>query len=96
MVQNPTILRDNVRSHAAAAVMDLLRRWKWEILEHPLHLADMSPSDYDPFAKVKEPMRGTRYNSRDEHIRDIGRSIPNINKNGRLLLYDAFQTLGKR
>ena len=28
-------------------------------------------------------LRGTRYNTRDELIRDIGRSIQNINKDGR-------------
>ena len=36
VVQNPIILHDNARSHTAAAVTDLLRRWQWEILEHPL------------------------------------------------------------
>ena len=34
----------------------------------------MSPCDYDPFAKVKEPLRGNRYNTRDELIRAIGQS----------------------
>ena len=43
----------------------------------------MSPRDYDLFAKVKEPLRGTRYNTRDELIHAIGRSIRNINKDGR-------------
>ena len=42
-----------------------------------------NPSDYDLLAKVKEPLRGTRYNTRDELIRAIGRAIRNINKNGR-------------
>ena len=54
--------------------------WKWEILEHPLCSLDMSPCDYDLFAKVKEPLRGS--NTRDELIRAIGQSIQNINKNG--------------
>ena len=35
------------------------------------------------FAKVKEPQRGTRHNTRDELIRAIGRSVWNINKDGR-------------
>ena len=34
VVQRSTILPDNARSHTAAAT-DLLRRWQWEILEHP-------------------------------------------------------------
>ena len=83
MVQNPIILHDKARSHTTAAVTDLLRRWQWEILEHPPYSPDMSPCDYDLFAKVKEPLRGTRYNTRDVLIRAIGRSVCNINKDGR-------------
>ncbi|KAJ4430699.1 hypothetical protein ANN_19290 [Periplaneta americana] len=83
VVQNPIILHDNARSHTAAAVKDLLRRWQWEILEHPPYSPDMSPCDYDLFTKVKEPLRGTRYNTRDELICAIGWSIQNINKDGR-------------
>ena len=52
MVLNPIILHDNVRSHSAASVTDLLRRWQWKILEHPPYPPDMSPCDYDLFAKV--------------------------------------------
>ena len=66
----------------AAAVTELLRRWKWEILEHPPYSPDMSPCDYDLFAKAKEPLRGACYNIRDELIRAIGRSMRNINKDG--------------
>ena len=70
-------------SHTAAAVTDLLRRWKWEILEHPPYSPDMCSCDYDLFAKVKEPLPWTRYNTRDELIRGIGRSVRSINKDGR-------------
>ena len=80
VVQNPIILHDNARSHIAV-VTDLFHRWQWEILEHPPYSPDMCPFDYDLFAK--EPLRGTRYNPRDELIRDIVRSMRNINKDGR-------------
>ena len=63
-----------------AAVTEILRRWQWEIPEHLLYSPDKSPCDYDLFAKVKEPLRETRYNTRDEHIRAVGRSIQNMNK----------------
>jgi transposase len=36
------ILHDNARAHTADAVEDLLRRWRWEILEHPPYSPDMS------------------------------------------------------
>ena len=51
------------------------------VLYHQMLL--LSPCDYDLFAKVKESLRGTRYNTTVELIRAIGRSIQNINKNGR-------------
>ncbi|KAJ4438220.1 hypothetical protein ANN_14159 [Periplaneta americana] len=49
----------------------------------PIVLTRLSPCDYDLFTKVKEPLRGTRCNIRDEFIHAIGRSIRNINEDGR-------------
>jgi hypothetical protein len=43
----------------------------------------MSPCDYDLFAKMKEPLRGTRYNTREEIIRGVGQSLLDINRSGR-------------
>ena len=43
----------------------------------------LSPCDYDLFAEVEIPLRWTRHYTRDEPIRAIGRSIRNINKDGR-------------
>ena len=96
VIQYPIIFHDNARSHTAA-VTDLLRRRQWEILQHPPYSPDMSPCDYNLFAKVKESLRGDRHNIRDELIRAINkygrvygvRSLPNIwrkviNKGGRL------------
>ena len=83
MVQNPIILHDDEWSYNTAAITDLLRLRQWEILEHTPYSADMKPCDYDLFAKVKEPVRGTRSNTRDELIRALGRSVWSINKDGR-------------
>ena len=62
--------------------MDLLRRWQWEILEHPPYSPDMSPCDYDLFAKVKELLRRNSYNTRDELFHATGQSTRKINKDG--------------
>ena len=43
----------------------------------------LSPCDYNLLPKVKEPLRRTRYNTRDELIRAIGRPKRKINKDGR-------------
>ena len=42
VVQNRIILHDNASGHTATVLTDLLRRWKWEILEHPPYSPDMS------------------------------------------------------
>ena len=94
VVQNPIILHDNARSHTAA-VTDLLRRWQWEILEYPLYSPDMSSCDYNLFVRMKEPLWGTRYNTRDV-FHAIRQSVLNIKKDGCTVVYDAFQTFGKR
>jgi len=80
---NPIILHGNARAHNANVVTDLLRRWRWEILEQPPYSPDMSPCDYDLFAKMKEPLRGIRYNTREAIIRAVGRSLLDINRSGR-------------
>ena len=82
LIQNPIILHCRARSHTSAAITELLRRFQWDILDHPLYSPDRSPCDYDIIAEVKEPLRGTRYSTRDELIRAIVRSIRNINKDG--------------
>ena len=52
----PIILHDNARTYTANIVTDLLRCWRWEILGQPPYSPDMSPCDYDLFAKMKEPL----------------------------------------
>ncbi|PNF20120.1 hypothetical protein B7P43_G04750, partial [Cryptotermes secundus] len=50
---------------------------------HPQCSADMSLCYYDLFAKMKEPLQGTRYNTREEIICAVGRSLLNIDRSGR-------------
>jgi hypothetical protein len=54
-------------------------RW---ILKHPPYSLDMSPCDYDLFAKMKEPLQGIQYNTR-EIIHAVGLSLLDINRSER-------------
>ena len=83
LATNPIILHDNARAYTANVVTYLLRRWRWEILEQRPYSPGMSPCDYDLFAKMKEPLRGIRYNTREAIIRAVGRSLLDINRSGR-------------
>jgi transposase len=60
------IFHDNARARPPDAVKDLVRRWRWQILEHPPYSPDMSICHYDLLAKMKEPLRETRYSTREE------------------------------
>jgi hypothetical protein len=52
------------------------------ILEHPAYSPDMRLCNYDLFTRMKEPPRGTRYNTREEIIHAVGRSLLDINRSG--------------
>ena len=82
LATNLIILHDNERAHTASVVTDLLRRWPWEILEQLPYSPDMSPCEFDLFAKMKAPLRGIRYNTREAIIHAVGRSLLDINRSG--------------
>jgi hypothetical protein len=88
------ILRDISRAHTADAVKDLLRCWQWEILE--LYSPDMNLCDYDLFAKMKEPLRGTRYNTREDIIWALGWTHWTSTEVDALMVYDIFHKFGRR
>jgi transposase len=79
---NPIILHDNARAHTADAVEDLLHYWQWETLEYPSYSPNMSTYDYDLFAKMKEPLRGTCYNTKKEIIHAVRLALLDINRSG--------------
>ena len=63
-LQNVIILHDNSTPHKAICVRDLLRCWRWEVLEHPPYTPDLCPCDLIP--KFKAPLRGHRFRTRDD------------------------------
>ena len=58
---HPIVLHDGARPDIAAPVVNLLRRWNWEILEHPPYFPHMSPCDFDLVAKNKLPFIRVRF-----------------------------------
>ena len=56
--------------------------WKgigWEVLDHPPYSPDLSPPDFDLFPKLKEPLRGVRYDSLDELECAVNAEVRRIN-----------------
>ena len=65
-LQNVIILHDNATPHKVIYVRDLLQCWRWVVLEHPPYSLDLSPCDYDLIPKLKVPLRGDRFRTRDD------------------------------
>jgi len=59
----PLLQMDNARPHTARQTMAAVADLKWELLPHPAYSPDLAPSDYHLFGKLKEPLRGTHYES---------------------------------
>jgi len=60
------ILHDNVRPHASGAVLEILEKYGWQVLLHPLYSPDMSLPDFNFFSKLKKPLHGKRFRSTEE------------------------------
>jgi transposase len=79
LATNPIILHDIAKAYTADGVKVFLCHWRWEILEHPPYSPDMSPCDYDLFAKIKTQCK-RHHNTREEIIRAVGQSQLDIKK----------------
>ncbi|KAK3787443.1 hypothetical protein RRG08_025710 [Elysia crispata] len=59
---------DNAPVHTARAVTDVLAGYKWELLEHPRYSPDLAPCDFHLFPKMKEHLRGQRFETEEDII----------------------------
>ena len=63
--KNLITLHDNAIPHKAICARDLLRPWRWEVLERPPYSPDLSPCVYGLIPKLKTPLRRHRFRTRD-------------------------------
>jgi transposase len=59
------LLHHNARPHSAAATVNLLNSWGWEILPYPPYSPDLAPSDFHLFPKKKH-LRGQHFHSNED------------------------------
>ena len=59
------ISHDYATPHKTICVRDLIRRWRWEVLEYPPYALDLLPCEYDLIPKLKAPLRGLRFRTQD-------------------------------
>jgi histone-lysine N-methyltransferase SETMAR len=72
----------NARPHASGAVLEILEKYGWQLLPHPLYSPDMSPPAFDLFAKLKKPLRGKRFRSLEEVSKEVTRVIRRFKNKG--------------
>ncbi|GBM48777.1 hypothetical protein AVEN_24963-1 [Araneus ventricosus] len=93
----PILLHDNAHCPVARNVTNILRRWHWEVLEHPPYSHDINPCDFDLLPQLKEPLRGTRFPDVTSVLRAVGRSGAIINKQHLAIsIPDSKESLSKR
>jgi histone-lysine N-methyltransferase SETMAR len=63
------VLHDNVRPNAAPRMQAILRKFGWEVFEHPAYNPDLAPSDFHSFPALKEFLGGRHFES-DEEVKD--------------------------
>lgn len=54
---------DNAPAHSCKLSRAVLREFRWELLSHPPYSPDLAPSDFFLFPKLKENIKGTRWES---------------------------------
>ena len=53
-------------------------------MEHPPYSPDLNPCDYDVFNKIKNPIRGKRFNNASDLEEAVEESIRDANENNKL------------
>ncbi|GFR58240.1 mariner Mos1 transposase [Elysia marginata] len=71
---------DNAPGHTARAVIDVLAGYKWELLEHPRYSPALAPCDFHLYPKMKEHLRGQRFETGEDIIRATKVAIKNLDK----------------
>ncbi|CAH1954896.1 unnamed protein product [Acanthoscelides obtectus] len=58
--------QDDASSHTAQKIRQYLTEENVELLDHPLYSPDLSPNDFFTFPKIKNRLRGQRFQSPEE------------------------------
>ncbi|CAH2004935.1 unnamed protein product [Acanthoscelides obtectus] len=66
----PTVIhsRNNASSHTAQKTRQYLTEENVELLDHPSYSPDLSPNDFFSFPKIKNRLRGQRFQSPEEAV----------------------------
>ncbi|GBL72997.1 Histone-lysine N-methyltransferase SETMAR [Araneus ventricosus] len=63
------LLHDKARPHTAVRTGEVLRKFKWDVFQHPPYSPHMAPSDFHLFTAMKKWL-GEQYFSDDEELKN--------------------------
>lgn len=69
---------DNASSHTARKTIEFLKQENIELLDHPPYSPDLSPNDFFTFPKIKNGLRGQRFQSPEDAVNAFKNSILNV------------------
>ncbi|CAH2002088.1 unnamed protein product [Acanthoscelides obtectus] len=73
--------RDNASSHTAQKTRQYLTEENVELLDHPPYSPDLSPSDFFTFPKIKNSLRGQRFQSPEEAVDALKNAVLDLPAN---------------
>ncbi|GFO08246.1 craniofacial development protein 2-like [Plakobranchus ocellatus] len=69
---------DNATPHSANLTQQWLQRYGWEILSHPAHSPDLSPSDFHLFGPLQRHLGGMAFETEDYLISELRNWFDNL------------------
>ena len=63
-----TLHHDNASSHTARVTKSFLEQQNVEVLDHPPYSPDLSPNDFFTFPRIKNMLRGKRFQTSEEAV----------------------------
>lgn len=76
------LLHDNAPVHVTRSLLDMLDAWDWEVLQHPPYSPDLSPCDFFLFPKLKNRLRGVRFNTAEEIENAVKTEVRHLDTEG--------------
>lgn len=74
------IHHDNASAHTAGRTKDFLATEGVQTLSHPPYSPDLAPCDFFLFPEVKKQLRGQRFESQEDAVREFVRAVNDVTK----------------
>jgi hypothetical protein len=71
LTKGVVLLHDNTCPHTAARTTALIKRFNWEIFDHPPYSLDLVPSNYHLFSKMKVSLATQHFHSNEKPMHGV-------------------------